>query len=118
METRQGKGITLLIDKNSNYGLTHYKPAINLKPWLRNIYNCYKEMFEKEGYLTIRLCKDEDHYSDIQLTKEDSKNYLKCLTCAAEKVNNYQRYCCKCEYWVDFKKYLENVEIKEWKKNT
>ena len=108
MEARRGEGITLLIDENSNYGLTHYKPA-NLKSWQRNLYNRYKKILEEEGYFIIKLW-NKDHYSDVQLTKEDSENYLKCLTCATEKVNNYERYCCKCEYWVDFKKYLKEVK--------
>ena len=96
-EKRNGQGITLFISPSSNYGLTHYKPKE-----LQEENDFALEQYNKTG--KIRLS------NGIDLDGKTAKAYIHCYyNCAAEKINNYKRYCAMCPDFFDFDKYV--VEI-------
>ena len=103
LEYRKGKGISLLINRESNYGLSHYQPMDENDPR-------YKR------YITAQKCMEEhpDYYYKIhiwtaepeevkELTREQTEAYIHCLGCKAEKINNFERYCSLClDYWGNY----------------
>ena len=96
MEHRQGNGISLLIDKNSNYGLSNYIP-INENHYRYKKYKKYQELFEKyEDY-----CFTSENTGNT-LTREETAAYIRCFGCKAEKINNFKKYCSMCKYFIDF----------------
>ena len=100
MEARQGNGITLLINEKSNYGLTAFRPMSPDHPRCQKKKKLYEEILEEEGRIGFRNGKGEDFY----FYGEQARAIIRCLfECAAEKINNYERYCSCC------KDYYKNV---------
>lgn len=107
MEARSGKDISLLINKNSNYGLTHYKPIEDKNDrWYKRA-ELYQKSLDEEGVLRINIYDNSvpEEVRTIELTRDDAERVIKCATCAAERTNNFHRYCQKCEFYVDISKY-------------
>lgn len=96
MEVRKGEGITLFINPDSNYGLTHYVPIDEEDPMY-------------EYYLLDKKAIENGHYP-YGFTKEIAFNYLRCKGCKAGKINNYKRYCMKCQYYCDFEKEYNKIK--------
>ena len=98
MEARQGNGIILLINEESNYGLTAFKPISPDHPryeFYQKKKKLYEEILEEEGQI---------RFKDVYYSGKQAKAILKCIyECAAEKINNYERYCSRC------KDYYKNV---------
>lgn len=96
METRQGKDILLLINKDSNYGISQYTPITE-----NNIlYSYYKK--QKEKFDTIPNWVYMNIEADKIYTREETAKILHCLGCNAAKINNYKRYCKLCPDFFDF----------------
>lgn len=98
LECREGNGIKLFINPNSNYGLTSYKPrSQDDRDYERGMKRAelYQEILDEEGYICVG---SRDEY--IKLTGKRAEAYIKCMTCAAERTNNFERYCSKCENWL------------------
>lgn len=106
LECREGNGIKLFINPESNYGLTEYKPK---SKDARDYERCIKraellqEELNEEGFIKIGRIDDP-----IILKGKRAEAFIKCVTCAAEKVNNFERYCSRCENW--FKNISEEGE--------
>ena len=96
MEARQGNGITLLINEESNYGLTAFKPMSpddSHYEFYQEKKKMYEEILEKEGQISFRMGG-----KDVSYSGEQAKAIIRCLfECAAEKMNNFERYCSRCE---------------------
>lgn len=107
MEVRSGQGIILLINKNSNYGLTHYKPIEDKDNRWFKIAALYQKSLDEEGVLKINICINPgtEEIKTVELTRDDAERIIKCMTCAAERINNFEKYCRKCEFYVDINKY-------------
>lgn len=105
LECREGSGIKLFISPESNYGLTEYKPMSkdtrDYKHWVRRAEFCQKMLNEK-GYFTVGSPDNK-----VILRGKRAEAAIKCMTCAAERINNFERYCSKCEYW------FKNIPEKE-----
>ena len=70
------------------------------KERLKNAHIGAKEILEEEGRIGFRNGKGEDFY----FYGEQARAIIRCLfECAAEKINNYERYCSCC------KDYYKNV---------
>jgi hypothetical protein len=93
LEGRKGEGILLLINKDSNYGLSSYQPITedhrHYKYYMR-----YKEQLEKDPDFCMLLS------DGTSLTRKQTEAFIHCMGCKAEKINNFERYCSLCsEYW-------------------
>lgn len=97
LECREGNGIKLFINPKSNYGLTSYKPRSqdyrSYELWIKRA-NLYQEILDEEGHIDVG-----SRDNSIRLTGKRAEAFIKCLTCAAERVNNFVRYCSRCENW-------------------
>lgn len=102
MEARQGNGITLLINEKSNYGLTSFKPMSPDHPryeFCQEKKKLYEKILEEEGQIEFKM-----YGENVCFSGEQAEAFIKCLfECAAEKINNYERYCSCC------KDYYKNV---------
>lgn len=94
LEGRKGDGILLLINKNSNYGLSSYQP-IDKDHYHYKRYMIYKEQLEKDPDFCLSYPN-----GGLTLTRKQTEAYVHCIGCKAEKVNNFERYCSLCsDYW-------------------
>lgn len=106
-EARQGQGISLLINSDSNYGLTSFKPLSPEHP--RYELNqkkkaLYEEQLKELGYISFTNSSGIEK----RFYGKKAEAILKCLfDCAAEKINNYERYCSCC------KDYYKNIKEEE-----
>lgn len=98
LECREGNGIKLFINPKSNYGLTSYKPrSQDDRDYKRGIKRAelLQEELNEEGFINIGWVDDP-----TILKGKRAEAYIKCMTCAAERTNNFERYCSKCENWL------------------
>ena len=91
MIKREGQGISLFIDENSNYGLTSYKPMDETDSRYQS-YCLRKKAFDEDPNYTF----------GPQYTREETEKILHCLSCKALKINNFEKYCRNCSDWYDF----------------
>ena len=102
LEIRKGKGngITLIIDNNSNYGLSKFIP-ISESHYRYKLYQKYKQLLDNDkGYCFTSMVTGQT------LTREETEAFIRCLGCKTEKINNFKRYCSNCEHFIDFYKKL------------
>ena len=93
LEGRKGEGILLLINKDSNYGLSSYQPIEEGHHRYKR-YMLYKELFEENPDFCMLL------FDGTSLTRKQTEAYVHCMGCKAEKINNFERYCSLCsDYW-------------------
>ena len=105
---REGKGIKLFINPDSNYGINKYTPIEKDHP-LYNKYLRYKENLEKYPNYEIVL----EQNGNI-LSHDATIKFIHCMGCNAAKINNYRRYCCTCSDYVDLYDKENYIEIKDF----
>lgn len=101
LERRDGKGITLFINKDSNYGLTHFEPIEDENDYRLKKALSYEKLLEDPNYVHVSVFIDNNG-SPVKksLTRKQTETlYHYCLKCKAEKVNNFRRYCSLCEHY-------------------
>lgn len=96
---REAKNGFLLIDADSNYGISHYKPReSNLNDSEYKMYLEEKKKIESNpNYVFINQMTGEP------LSREKTEKLVHCMGCAAPKINNWKRYCCLCKDFFDKK---------------
>ena len=101
LERREGEGITLFIDKNSNYGLTHFEPIEDENDYRFKRASLYEKFLEDPNYVHVYVVTDNNGSSiEKHLTRKQTEAfYHYCLKCKAERVNNFHRYCALCEHY-------------------
>ncbi len=89
-ECREGNGIKLFINPESNYGLSQYVPIKEDNPSYK-YYLRWKESFDNDPEWTFR-----------NLNREETSHFVHCMGCNAAKINNFKRYCRMCPDFYDF----------------
>ena len=89
-ECREGNGIKLFINPESNYGLTHYVPIQEDHPYYE-IYQKWKKSFDESPTWVYK-----------NLNREDTEHFIHCMGCNSLKINNFERYCRICPDFYDF----------------
>ena len=92
---REGAGISLFINKESNYGLSEYKPMDKNDPRYKSYIN-NKIMLKDPTFCKI-ICENSKRKV---LTRKQTEAFIHCLGCKTLKINNYERYCSLCsDFW-------------------
>ena len=98
---RKGKGIKLFINKDSNYGLTHFEPVEDENdPRFQRALRWEKFLEDPEWVHFYDWPDGNGSYTRKFLTRKQTETfYHYCVRCKAEKINNFERYCRKCEHY-------------------
>ena len=79
IEKREGKGIVLLVDEKSNYGLNHFKqmsPDDTRYEFYQKRKKLRQEELKENGYITLVNYWDK---TEIKLSKKQSEAFIKCM---------------------------------------
>ena len=99
MVAREGKGIKLFINPESNYGLSAYTPIKENHMWYK-LYQRLKKSFDEDPEYTYH--DEHTNKYNVHFTREETEKILHCIGCNASKMNNFKRYCACCEDFFDF----------------